>query len=120
LAVYLDAYEWVELPNTLGMALFADGGLLASKPYAASGKYIDKMSNYCKSCHYKVKEVVGDKACPFNSLYWHFIARHEDKLSSNMRMKYMYATWHRFDDAKKQSILQQAQRYLEALNKNLL
>ena len=120
LAVYMDAYEWVELPNTLGMALFADGGLLASKPYAASGKYIDKMSNYCKSCHYKVKEVIGDKACPFNALYWNFIAQHENKLSSNMRMKYMYATWHRFDDAKKHSILQQAQQYLEALDNNLL
>jgi deoxyribodipyrimidine photolyase-related protein len=120
LAVYLDAYEWVELPNTLGMALYADGGCMASKPYAASASYINKMSNFCESCVYNPKKVVGENACPFNSLYWDFIARHEDKLKSNMRMKFMYATWHRFDEDKKASILHQAKQYFELLALNQL
>lgn len=118
LAVYLDAYEWVELPNTLGMALYADGGCMASKPYAASASYINKMSNFCKSCVFNPKKVVGEDACPFNSLYWDFIARHENQLNKNMRMKYMYATWHRFDEEKKISILNQAKYYLERLENN--
>ena len=120
LAVYLDAYEWVELPNTLGMALYADGGCMASKPYAASASYINKMSNFCESCVYNPKKVVGESACPFNSFYWDFIARHEDKLKSNMRMKFMYATWHRFDEDKKASILNQAKHYFEMLALNQL
>ncbi len=120
LAVYLDAYEWVELPNTLGMALYADGGCMASKPYAASASYINKMSNFCESCVYNPKKVVGESACPFNSFYWDFIARHEDKLKSNMRMKFMYATWHRFDEDKKASILNQAKYYFEMLSLNQL
>ncbi|WP_051786236.1 cryptochrome/photolyase family protein [Endozoicomonas numazuensis] len=70
LGIYVDAIEWVELPNTRGMSQFSDGGLLASKPYAASGNYINKMSDYCKSCHYDVKRKTGEHACPFNSLYW--------------------------------------------------
>jgi deoxyribodipyrimidine photolyase-related protein len=78
LAVYVDAYEWVELPNTLGMALFADGGIMASKPYAASGKYIQKQGDHCKACCYDPKKVTGDGACPYNSLYWHFIDRHRE------------------------------------------
>ena len=73
LAVYADAYEWVELPNTHGMALFADGGLLASKPYAASGAYIDRMSDYCRGCAYDVRKKTGPGACPFNLLYWRFM-----------------------------------------------
>lgn len=120
LAVYIDAYEWVELPNTLGMALFADGGVLASKPYAASARYIDKMSNFCKGCHYQAKKMTGDKACPFNSLYWNFIARNQDSLKSNPRMAYMYATWGRFSEEKRQEILAQAQTYLERLEENSL
>ena len=78
LGVYVDAIEWVELPNTRGMALFADGGLIASKPYAASGNYINKMSDYCKGCAYNVKERITEDACPFNALYWHFIDRNKD------------------------------------------
>ena len=120
LGVYIDAYEWVELPNTLGMALFADGGLVASKPYAASSRYIHAMSDYCKSCEYKTKIVIGDKACPFNSLYWHFIAKNEEKLSANLRMKYMYATWHRFDAEKQTQIIEQAKYYLDLLSLNKL
>jgi len=90
LAVYADAYDWVELPNTLGMVMHADDGQLASKPYAASGKYIDRMSNYCKACPYSVKETLGDKACPFNALYWDFLVRHRDRFEANPRMKMMY------------------------------
>ena len=72
LVVYADAYEWVEMPNVRGMALHADGGIMGSKPYASSGAYINRMSDYCKSCHYNVKEAVGERACPFNALYWDF------------------------------------------------
>jgi deoxyribodipyrimidine photolyase-related protein len=80
LAIYADAYEWVEMPNTIGMSQFADGGLLASKPYAASGAYINRMSDYCKNCAYSVREKVGTRACPFNYLYWDFVARNRRTL----------------------------------------
>jgi deoxyribodipyrimidine photolyase-related protein len=86
LIVYADAYEWVEMPNTRGMALFADGGVVGSKPYAASGAYINRMSDYCGGCHYDVKDAVGDRGCPFNALYWDFMARHATRLASNPRM----------------------------------
>ncbi len=92
LAVYADAYEWVELPNTHGMALFADGGVLASKPYAASGKYIVRMSDYCRRCRYDVHATGGDNACPFNALYWSFLIRHRDRLAGNPRMAVVYRT----------------------------
>ena len=80
LGIYIDAVQWVELPNTRGMSQYADGGIVASKPYAASGNYISKMSDYCSSCHYNVKEVTTQRACPFNSLYWHFMHKHRDVL----------------------------------------
>ncbi len=86
LAVYADAYEWVELPNTRGMALFADGGIVGSKPYAASGAYINKMSDYCGKCRYDVKDATGENSCPFNALYWDFIDRHADRFAGNNRM----------------------------------
>jgi deoxyribodipyrimidine photolyase-related protein len=108
LAVYSDAYEWVEMPNTLGMALFGDEAVVASKPYAASGKYISRMSNYCKSCRYDPEVMTGDKACPFNALYWDFLDRHRDKFSGNQRMPYVYSTWDKFGDQKQTSIRQQA------------
>ena len=116
LAVYADAYEWVELPNTLGMALYADGGLMASKPYAASGKYIQKMSNFCKSCTYNPADVVGESACPFNALYWNFIAQHQGKLKNNPRLHYAYLNWDKMDQVKKNAILVKAMELLAALD----
>ena len=90
LAVYADAFEWVELPNTLGMSQFGDGGLLGSKPYAASGSYINRMSDYCKDCRYKVSKRTEEDACPFNSLYWDFHIRNEDRLRGNPRLNMVY------------------------------
>jgi deoxyribodipyrimidine photolyase-related protein len=86
MVVYADAYEWVEMPNTRGMALFADGGIVGSKPYAAGGAYINRMSDYCKSCAYDVGDAVGKRACPFNYLYWDFLARHKAALRGNQRV----------------------------------
>lgn len=115
LAVYADAYEWVELPNTLGMALHADGGLLASKPYAASGNYINRMSDYCGSCRYNVKQRTGPDACPFNYLYWDFIARHKERFARNPRMANITRGHDRFDDAEKARIRDSAAGFLGAL-----
>jgi deoxyribodipyrimidine photolyase-related protein len=115
LAVYADAYEWVELPNSLGMSQFADGGMLASKPYAASGAYINRMSNYCSHCRYDVKQRTGPKACPFNALYWEFIARNEVKLRKNPRMAMPYKNWERMTDADKVALRAHAQQFLEKL-----
>ena len=91
LGVYIDAIEWVEMPNTRGMSQYADGGIVATKPYVSSGSYINKMSNYCGSCHYNVKEKLGVKACPFNSLYWHFLDEKKHHFANNQRMSMMLA-----------------------------
>lgn len=115
LAVYADAYEWVELPNTLGMSQFADGGLLGSKPYASSGNYINKMSDYCPDCAYDVKEKTGKNACPFNSLYWDFLARNEDKLRGNSRLARTYATWDRMKSSQRSAYRKRAAEVLDAL-----
>lgn len=118
LGVYADAFEWVELPNTLGMALFADGGLFASKPYAASGKYIDRMSDHCRSCRYDPKQSTGETACPFNYLYWDFIARQDDRLRGNPRMAMTYRTLDRLDPdrlAAMRALAERARRDLDAL-----
>jgi len=115
LSVYADAYEWVELPNTMGMSQFADGGLLASKPYAASGAYINRMSNYCGSCRYDVKQRTGRDACPFNALYWDFIARHRDKIGHNPRMAQMVRTYDKFAPDEQQRIADSAKTFLAGL-----
>jgi deoxyribodipyrimidine photolyase-related protein len=116
LLVYADAYEWVELPNVSGMVLFADGGQLGSKPYAASGTYINKMSNYCKRCHYDVKAKHGESACPFNYLYWDFLIRNQDLLARNPRMAMIYNTLNKMDDAKKKMILDDSKHFLTRMD----
>ena len=115
LAVYADAFEWVELPNVAGMVLYADGGRLATKPYAASGNYINKMSDYCKGCRYKVAQKTGLAACPFNPLYWHFMDRNRDRLESNHRIGRIYATWDRMGEAKQREYLESAEKFLDSL-----
>ncbi|MCS6890881.1 MAG: cryptochrome/photolyase family protein [Rhodovarius sp.] len=115
LAVYADAIEWVELPNTHGMAIFADGGIMASKPYAASGAYIHRMSDYCRGCAHDVKAAVGPRACPFNFLYWDFIARHRDQLAANPRMAMPLRTLARMDPARVAAMRAQAARFLDSL-----
>ena len=116
LAVYADAFEWVQLPNTHGMVLHADGGMLGSKPYAASGKYIDRMSSYCRNCRFDVKETEGENGCPFNALYWRFLDRNAEHLRDNRRMAMIYRTWDRFDGDRRQAILQRAETFLEKLS----
>jgi deoxyribodipyrimidine photolyase-related protein len=115
LMVYADAYEWVELPNTVGMSQFADGGLLASKPYAASGAYINRMSNYCAACRYDVKQRTGPNACPFNALYWDFMARHRDKVGRNPRMAQMVRTYDNFPADEQARIAESAATFLASL-----
>jgi deoxyribodipyrimidine photolyase-related protein len=115
LLVYHDAYEWVEMPNVVGMILYADNGLFASKPYAASGAYIDRMSNYCDGCDYDVSKKVGEKACPFNYLYWDFLDRNAAKLKSNPRIGMIYKTLDRMTDARKREIRTDAARFLASL-----
>ena len=97
LGIYIDAFEWVEMPNTLGMSQFADGGLLATKPYVSSAAYIDRMSDYCKGCHYDRKARVGDQACPYNSLYWDFFSRNAKTLAGNPRLGMVYRQLEKMD-----------------------
>jgi deoxyribodipyrimidine photolyase-related protein len=115
LVVYADAYEWVELPNVTGMALFADGGLFASKPYAASGAYIDRMSDFCKSCRYDVKKKNGPDACPFNYLYWNFVLENREQLQANPRVQPVLRTLDRMKPEKIEAVRADARRFLEGL-----
>lgn len=115
LVVYADAYQWVELPNVTGMALFADGGYMASKPYAASGAYIDRMSDYCKSCIYSPKVKTGPKACPFNYLYWYFLMENRDVLRKNQRVAPIYGTLDRMKDDKVRTIRANAESFLSGM-----
>ncbi|GAB1262328.1 cryptochrome/photolyase family protein [Aurantivibrio plasticivorans] len=108
LGVYADALEWVQLPNTRGMSQFADGGIVGTKPYAASGAYVNRMSDYCKSCQFNVKETVGDNACPINGLYWQFLDRHADTLGQNPRMAFAYKNWWRKSDEEREIIVKSA------------
>lgn len=116
LAVYIDAFEWVEAPNTIGMSQFACGGQLGSKPYVSSGAYIDRMSDYCSSCAYKVKDRTGPDACPFNLLYWHFLDRHRARFAKNPRMAQMYRTWDKMAEAHRDTVLREADALLSALH----
>jgi deoxyribodipyrimidine photolyase-related protein len=115
LAVYADAYEWVEMPNTLGMAVFADGGQMASKPYAASGAYIDRMSDFCKGCGYDVKQKTGPQACPFNYLYWAFLIRNKERLSGNPRMGMPYRSLAAWPRERQAEVLAEAEAFLDAV-----
>lgn len=115
LGIYIDAFEWVEITNTRGMSQFADGGIVGTKPYVSSANYIDKMGHYCNGCYYDKKDKTGDKACPFNSLYWHFYDRNRDKLSNNPRVGMMYRTWDRMKDVSKKGILERADEILKDL-----
>lgn len=115
LAVYVDAFEWVEAPNTIGMSQFADGGVVGSKPYVSSGAYIDRMSDYCGSCAYKVKEKSGAAACPFNLLYWDFLMRHRERFVGNPRMAQMYRVWDKMEAGHKAAVLSDAARFLTRL-----
>ncbi len=115
LAVYADAIEWVEMPNTLGMAVFADGGQMASKPYAASGAYIDRMSDFCRGCAYDVKQKTGPKACPFNYLYWAFLIRHKDQLANNPRLAMPFRALAGWPKERQATILAEADAFLDSL-----
>ncbi|KQS85781.1 MULTISPECIES: cryptochrome/photolyase family protein [unclassified Rhizobium] len=117
LSVYADAFEWVELPNVIGMSQFADGGFMASKPYAASGAYISRMSDYCDGCRYDVSKKTGEDACPFNALYWDFIDRNTAILSKNHRLAQVYSTWRRMDEDKRQSYRKSAASFLTKLGR---
>ncbi len=116
LGVYIDAIEWVEMPNTRGMSQYADGGIVATKPYVSSGSYINKMSNYCGSCHYKVKEKLGEKACPFNSLYWHFLDEKKQHFVNNQRMSMMLALLRKMKPEELAATKEKAISILENIN----
>ncbi|MBD2179056.1 cryptochrome/photolyase family protein [Pseudanabaena sp. FACHB-1998] len=112
---YVDAYEWVELPNVLGMSTFADGGILASKPYVAGGNYINKMSNCCSQCQYDVKEKTGEKACPFNYLYWNFIDQHRESFAENGRVSLMVNAYDKKSESEQQAIRESSLKFIQSL-----
>ncbi len=115
LGIYIDAFEWVEITNTRGMSQFADGGIVGTKPYVSSANYIDKMGHYCSGCYYNPKQKTGEKACPFNALYWHFYDRNREVLSTNPRVGMMYRTWDKMKDEAKKGILAKAEDILQNL-----
>lgn len=115
LGIYIDAIEWVEMPNTRGMSQFADGGLIATKPYAASGSYINKMSDYCSQCDYNVKQRSTEDACPFNSLYWRFMQTNSERLRNNPRTAMAYRSWSKMQPEVRQQILERGDYCIEHL-----
>ncbi|MCA0971479.1 cryptochrome/photolyase family protein [Halobacillus litoralis] len=115
--MYIDAYDWVVLPNVLGMALYADDGLLSTKPYVSSANYINKMSDYCSECPFHPKHKTEDDACPFNALYWDFLDRNEDKLTGNPRMKLIYSQWGKRDEDDKEALRNKAKSLKQQLSK---
>jgi deoxyribodipyrimidine photolyase-related protein len=116
LGVYIDAIEWVEITNTRGMSQYADGGIVGTKPYVSSANYIDKMSDYCGSCHYSKSKKTGENACPFNSLYWHFYERHRDKLEKNPRIGFVYQTLNKMKPDTKADLMAHADHILGQLD----
>lgn len=116
LGIYVDAIEWVQLPNTRGMSQFADGGKIATKPYVSSGSYISKMGNYCDACHYKKNKKFEENACPFNSLYWNFLDEKQNKLASNFRMKMMYSVLNKMSSEDRLKIKEKANHIIENLH----
>jgi deoxyribodipyrimidine photolyase-related protein len=120
LAVYVDAIEWVELPNTLGMSQYADGGVMASKPYIASGKYVSRMSNYCKGCRFDPGISHGEKACPFTTLYWDFVRKHKNLLEKNPRLGMQVKNWNKFSPEDQKEIMKQAKLVKELCHKEKL
>jgi deoxyribodipyrimidine photolyase-related protein len=115
LGIYIDAIEWVEITNTRGMSQYADGGIVGSKPYISSANYMDKMSDYCGTCYYDKKAKVGDKACPFNSLYWHFFERNRALLQNNQRLGMMYMVLNKMQADERVAVMKQAEIYLARL-----
>ncbi|MFN8286799.1 MAG: cryptochrome/photolyase family protein [Chitinophagales bacterium] len=116
LGIYIDAIEWVEITNTRGMSQYADGGIVGSKPYVSSAAYINKMSNYCSSCYYKHDKRTGERACPFNSLYWNFYDRHKTLLKTNHRVGMMLKVWNNMPQEERTKTLEQAEYYLKNIN----
>jgi deoxyribodipyrimidine photolyase-related protein len=114
---YVDAYEWVVLPNVLGMSTYADGGVLASKPYVSSGNYITKMSDYCRSCEYSVSKKTGEGACPFNYLYWHFVDQQRKAFEDNGRAGFMVNMYEKKSDEDKEAIRESSEKFLEQLER---
>ncbi len=117
LAIYWDAVEWVELPNVLSISQYADGGLTASKPYVATGKYINRMSNYCAGCRYQPEKMLGENACPFTTLYWDFLIRHEALLRTNERMRLQMRNVQPMSLEQRESIQEEAQKFRDSLPK---
>jgi deoxyribodipyrimidine photolyase-related protein len=115
LGIYIDAIEWVEMPNTRGMSQFADGGIVGSKAYAASGNYINKMSDYCSNCAYKVKQTTEETACPLNSLYWHFMDKHQHTMARNPRTQMVMSSWFKKTELQRSEVLDKAQQCLDDL-----
>jgi deoxyribodipyrimidine photolyase-related protein len=110
MSMFWDAVDWVSLPNTLGMGQHGDGGIVGTKPYVASGAYIDRMSDHCRRCRYNPKQAVGEQACPFTTLYWDFLARHRSRFAANRRMGPMFANLDRKDAGELRMIRLQAER----------
>lgn len=108
--MYADAYDWVSLPNVLGMSQYADGGLMASKPYCASGAYINRMSNYCRNCRFDPRQSLGDDACPITTLYWDFLQRNKVRLASNRRMGFQFKNLDRKDGNELQGVRRRAEK----------
>lgn len=120
MAMFVDSVEWVTLPNTVGMSQWADGGIVGTKPYVATGQYIRRMSNYCAHCRFNPASAVGDEACPFTTLYWAFLMRYQERLGDNRRMAFQLANLRRKPVAERRAITEEAERILRSIQEGLL